>query len=263
MPYNDTKYSTLEETLKAVGKTVFVEFYYDFKDTSISTDVLAQKLYQNNPRAKSTNQNFRIARARHIFETGQQIEVLNIIIGSSRVDPTVRQIATTILEKERALQFSSAEFSEEQLFIATLNLQLPYSNETDFEYDNSPKPAKTGTDITTHKYPRSRSVAQRALAKANHLCECNASHLTFKRKSCDINYTEPHHLIPLHAAKDFPNIDLDREQNVVSLCSTCHNWLHYGNDVDSILQPLYEKRKNLLKAIGAEITYEQLRSYYI
>jgi Zn-finger protein len=69
-------------------------------------------------------------------------------------------------------------------------------------------------------------------------------------------------LIPLYAAKDFPDIDLDREQNVVSLCSNCHNWLHYGDDIDVILRPLYEKRKTLLKAIGADITYEQLKSYY-
>lgn len=100
MPYNDTKYSTIEETLKAVGKTVFVEFYYDFKDTSISTDVLAQKLYQNNPRAKSTNQNFRIARARHIFKTGQNLVVLKNIIDSDRVESTVRQKAKNILERE-------------------------------------------------------------------------------------------------------------------------------------------------------------------
>lgn len=263
MPYNDTKYSTIEETLKAVGKTVFVEFYYDFKDTSISTDVLAQKLYQNNPRAKSTNQNFRIARARHIFKTGQNLVVLKNIIDSDRVESTVRQKAKTILERELAAQVASSEIINEQQFIVTINHHIPYFDSTDLAYDNSLKPAKRETDIITHKYPRSRSVAQRALAKANHLCECNASHLTFKRKYCNINYTEPHHLIPLYAAKDYPEIDLDREQNVVSLCSTCHNWLHYGADVDTILRPLYEERKELLKAIGAQITYEQLRSYYL
>lgn len=263
MSNNDTKYSTTEETLKAVGKTAFVEFYYDFKDTSIATDILAKKIYENNPRAKSTNQNFRIARARHIFETEQHLVVLKNIIDSERVDFKVRQKAKNILERELATQIASSELISEKQFIATLNRQIPYFNNTNLEYNNSPKPAKPETDIVTHKYPRSRSVAQRALAKAHYLCECNANHLTFKRKNCNINYTEPHHLIPLHAAKDYPEIDLDREQNIVSLCSTCHNWLHYGNDVDSILRPLYNDRKELLKAIGAEITYEQLRSYYI
>ena len=92
--------------------------------------------------------------------------------------------------------------------------------------------------------------------------EVNKSHMTFKRKNCNNNYTEPHHLVPLFAAKDFPDIDLDREQNVISLCSNCHNWLHYGDDIDKVLKPLFELRKELLSAIGIKITYEQLKSYY-
>ncbi|MDD7731030.1 MAG: HNH endonuclease, partial [Eubacteriales bacterium] len=84
----------------------------------------------------------------------------------------------------------------------------------------------------------------------------------FTRRNSDKNYTEPHHIVPLSASADFPNVDLDREQNVVSLCSNCHNILHYGADFESILKPLYEKRKDLLKAIGVEISYEELKKYY-
>lgn len=40
MNYNDTKYINLEATLDAIGKATFVNFYYDFKDTEIPTDVL-------------------------------------------------------------------------------------------------------------------------------------------------------------------------------------------------------------------------------
>ena len=39
----DTKYEDLNKTLAAVGKAVFVNFYYDFKDFSISKDELAKK----------------------------------------------------------------------------------------------------------------------------------------------------------------------------------------------------------------------------
>lgn len=41
--YNDTKYGSLEETLNAIGKAAFVRFYYDFKDATIPTDILAEK----------------------------------------------------------------------------------------------------------------------------------------------------------------------------------------------------------------------------
>ena len=42
--YNDTKYGSLEETLNAIGKAAFVRFYYDFKDATIPTDILAEKI---------------------------------------------------------------------------------------------------------------------------------------------------------------------------------------------------------------------------
>lgn len=262
MEYRDTKYLNLVSTLNAIGKATFVNFYYEFKDASMPADELAEKIFRESPNARSNRQSFRIPRARHIFEIEKEIEALEMIIDSPRVDPAAREKAKVILEDEKRSQLNVEEFEKEQQFISKLNNSVPYQEETEVEYDNTPKPPKFGVDTTLHKYPRSKAVAQRALAKAVYLCECDASHSTFKRKNCSKNYTEPHHLIPLYAAKDFPDIDLDREQNVVSLCSNCHNWLHYGDDIDVILRPLYEKRKTLLKAIGADITYEQLKSYY-
>lgn len=262
MKYRDTKYLNLEATLNAIGKATFVNFYYDFKDTSMPADELSEKIFRESPNARSKKQSFRIPRARHVFETGKEIEALEIIINSTKVKPAARERAKIILEKEQLSQLKYSEYEKEQSFISKLNSIIPYMDEAEVEYENSPKPPKAGIDTISHKYPRSRAVAQRALAKAKYLCECDAKHPTFKRKNCTKNYTEPHHLIPLCAADDFSEIDLDREQNVVSLCSNCHKWLHYGDEIDIILRPLYERRKEFLRAIGADITYEQLKSYY-
>lgn len=263
MDYKDSKYLQIEETLKAVGKTTFIDFYYDFKDASITSRDLAHKIFTGNPRAKSDNQNFRIARARHIFEIGQEIQALEIIINSPRVAEEARKKAKEILIAERASKNNSLQFEREHQFISELNSATPYAEHANVEYENTPKPPKLGIDVVAHQYPRSKTVSQRALSKAQYLCECDPQHMTFKRKNCDKNYTEPHHLIPLSVAADFPEIDLDREQNIVSLCSNCHNWLHYGDGIDAILRPLYEQRKDLLKSIGADITYDQLKNYYI
>ena len=263
MDYKDSKYLQIEETLKAVGKTTFIDFYYDFKDTSVATRELAQKIFNRNPRAKSGNQNFRIARARHIFEIGQEIQALEIITNSPRVTEDARKRAKVILQVELASKNRMLQFEREQQFISELNSVAPYVEDAHVEYENTPKPPKMGIDVVSHQYPRSKTVSQRALSKAQYLCECDQQHVTFKRKNCDKNYTEPHHLIPLSAAADFPKIDLDREQNVVSLCSNCHNWLHYGDGIDAILRPLYEQRAEHLKAIGADITYDQLKTYYV
>ena len=105
----DTKYEDLNKTLAAVGKAVFVNFYYYFKDLSISKDELAQKILLENPGSKSESQNFRIPRARHIFELGQEKEALRIIIESKRVDPKAREKAKEILAKENIRESSAWE----------------------------------------------------------------------------------------------------------------------------------------------------------
>ena len=116
--------------------------------------------------------------------------------------------------------------------------------------------------MSAYAYPRSKKVANNALKHAHYLCEVDASHMVFVRKNSDKNYTEPHHIVPLSAQEDFPEANLDREQNVVSLCSHCHNLLHYGADIDPVLLPVYTERKELLEKIGVVVSYEELKKYY-
>lgn len=262
MSQKDTKYSDLETTLKAVGKAVFVRFYYDFKDASIPIDELSQKIYRENPRAKSSQQRFRIFRARHIFSEEKQIEALKIIISSSHVDDTSRDLAKDILQKEQNSSLFEIETSDENTMINKINRDFAYNEIETIQYDNYPRPPKPLATTTLTQYPRDKQVAVNALTMAKHLCEVDSNHFVFRRKNATTTYTEPHHLVPLFAQKFFPDVNLDREQNVVSLCSNCHNNLHYGADIDEILKPLYEMRKDLLQKIGIDISYEQLKNYY-
>lgn len=262
MTFGDTKYESLEKTLKAVGKATFVRFFYDFKDTRISEKEVAEKIYKHSPTARSEQQRFRVPRARHIFALGQELDALELIIKSSRVDSEAIQLAKEILQKEKVLLNNSKD-GEDVEFANFLNKDLVYSCPIEFEYDNTPRAPKAAKTMSTKRYYRSPTVSKNALSKANFLCEVDPQHRVFVRKNSNINYTEPHHLVPLFASKNFPGVDLDREQNVVSLCSECHNWLHYGADVDQILKPLYDQRKELLEAIGIFITYEELREFYL
>lgn len=265
MTSGDTKYADLNTNLSAVGKAVFVNFYYDFKDTSLSDEDLAQKIFTQNPTSRSSNQNFRIPRARHIFKSGLQIDALKIIISSDRVDFNARNKARQILAQEiQSLQYA-IEGREERVFLAEFNqnvICLPSGADVPFTYDNTPRPPRAPRSNTSSQYSRDRIVSENALRLANHMCEADNSHFVFRRKNGNTNYTEPHHLVPLSASKDFPDVDLDREQNVVSLCSNCHNLLHYGADIDGLLTLLYNQRKELLAAVGIVLTYDQLRKYY-
>lgn len=126
------------------------------------------------------------------------------------------------------------------------------------------KPKNKPKEITNRLgsyYVRNPLVARNALIDAKHCCEYNPIHLTFKRKNCDENYTEPHHLIPMCFQKNF-NTSLDVEANIVSLCSTCHNQIHYGKGAEEIIKALFLKRKDRLKKAGIEIEEIQLLAMY-
>lgn len=96
---------------------------------------------------------------------------------------------------------------------------------------------------------RDSKKAKKALARAAFLCEYDKEHKLFKRRNQDVNYTEPHHLIPLQFDSLFKN-SLDVEANIVSLCSYCHDLIHYGDGAEVIIRDLWEQRKDELIAAG-------------
>lgn len=118
--------------------------------------------------------------------------------------------------------------------------------------------SKTGREIPKRDPQR----AADALIRADFVCEFDSSDRTFLRKNGN-PYTEPHHLIPISKYRDFA-YSVDVMENIVSLCSHCHNLLHYGRFEDKvpILEKLYEERKDALHACGLDLTLEQLKSYY-
>lgn len=114
--------------------------------------------------------------------------------------------------------------------------------------------------------PKPKRDAQRAanaLQNADYKCEYDETDRTFLRKNGK-PYTEPHHLIPISRYVDF-KCSVDVEENIVSLCSHCHNLLHYGRMVDKekILKKLYNDRIAMLKKAGLDLPFAQLKSYYL
>ena len=124
-------------------------------------------------------------------------------------------------------------------------------------------PIPRPTPLNTHQtvYPRNRKTAVNALKKANFLCECGASHPSFVRRGTNTYYCEPHHLVPMRYQGAFEN-SLDREENIVSLCSNCHNQIHYGEGAKELITKLYSQRKEALEQIGITIDLATLLSMY-
>lgn len=75
---------------------------------------------------------------------------------------------------------------------------------------------------------------------------------------------EGHHFIPMSAQADFNDINLDRTENIATLCPNCHRAIHYGNDQErfNVLKKLYNMKIANLIEIGIEISLEELFNRY-
>ena len=124
-------------------------------------------------------------------------------------------------------------------------------------YSGIAKPKPEGRKL----YARNPQTAVNALTLASYKCEIDGNHYTFIRKKNNKPYTEPHHLVPMAFSERF-DVSLDVEENIVSLCSNCHNLLHYGRDAKELLNILYQKRKNMLANVGIDIDIDDLYEMY-
>ena len=88
-----------------------------------------------------------------------------------------------------------------------------------------PTPTKTKNGI---KYTTNSRISKTALQIAGFECAVDSSHKTFISK-LGKQYMEAHHFVPMSAQKDF-EINIDRIENIVSLCPVCHSAIHLGND---------------------------------
>jgi 5-methylcytosine-specific restriction endonuclease McrA len=127
-----------------------------------------------------------------------------------------------------------------------------YQNFNDAINAGNRKPVKSQCGATGYDYVTDPKIGKTVIANAHYLCEyatlIGAKHPTFLVTN-NTFYLEAHHLIPMKAQKDFPNQNLDRVENIVALCPTCHRAVHYGTPSEKrkILEPLYKQRISSLK----------------
>ena len=157
------------------------------------------------------------------------------------------------MEKQNLVEIDDNSYNE----LIDLNIDVT----TAVDILDSPKAKYNKSRNQVNLEIRDLSVAFNSLKMANYLCEYDRNHPVFLRKSSPVNYTEGHHLIPLKAQSSF-DINLDVEANVVSLCSNCHNQIHYGKDYEVILKKLFNDRKTRLEKCGISISFEDLKKYY-
>lgn len=124
-----------------------------------------------------------------------------------------------------------------------------------------------GTYVTgnSERFKREPKRARNAIANAKYKCEVDGAHKFFMSNKTGFNYVEAHHLIPIEYTEIFRGINIDVEENIISLCPVCHKKLHHGvlRDKLDMLKELYEERKEKLRKKGIDIAYEELMSFYL
>ena len=152
------------------------------------------------------------------------------------------------------------DFEDECLMSELRSIDLSVNRE--FKYLMKPREKQLAKTVGKYSiYRRNKEIAFNALLKANFECEIDSSHKSFISKRSNKKYMEVHHLIPLAYADEF-EYSLDVEENIVSLCSNCHNQIHYGKDSNKLIEILYNDRKDFLKLVGLDITLEELLKMY-
>lgn len=120
----------------------------------------------------------------------------------------------------------------------------------------------------TSSYKKDPKIAKTVLKEKNYKCEyaslCGIEHKTFITKT-GVEFQEGHHLIPMKAQKDFDE-NLDRPENIISLCPVCHRAIHNACKTEKIkiLEALYKERIKKLEECNINISFEDLfNKYYL
>lgn len=150
-------------------------------------------------------------------------------------------------------------YSDEELLTAINQIDFPKQDDT--IYHGKKAKSKPVYQNGRKEFRRDDVTAIHALGNANYQCEIDSDHKTFIRKNSNIPYTEPHHLVPMKYADDFTS-SIDVAENIVSLCSSCHNQIHYGKGYEQMIKTLFRQRRELLTAAEINVTYEQLLAMY-
>lgn len=135
------------------------------------------------------------------------------------------------------------------------------ANENVLEQLNNRKPKLQS--LSKINYVTNRRIRETVFKKNNYNCFFDKTHKTFLRFD-GTQFMEGHHIIPMKAQKDFKNVNIDREENILCICPNCHRKIHQSIDTEKkeILKKVYEyKKKELFKA-NLKISFHDLFNKY-
>ncbi len=189
----------------------------------------------------------------------KRLKALNIYNNEKQMLEDNFSVNNDEIEVFESLLDSVEDFHENKIRKATVldvnSLTLENLNNRTPESINTKNGRKFKTD------PR---IIKTANKMNNYTCVINKEHPTFVLSN-ETKYIEGHHIIPMCAQKDFEE-NLDRIENIATLCPLCHKAIHYANKTykQELLSIIFNCDKQLeLEKLGIKISLEDLlKKYY-
>lgn len=120
-----------------------------------------------------------------------------------------------------------------------------------------------GISSGSKKYKTNSRISKTVLENESYQCQVDPTHMTFYTKK-EIIFSEAHHLIPMSFQESHLPINIDRKENIVSLCPTCHRAVHLGriDEKEKRLKILFKNKTKGLNKVGLKLTFEDLIKLY-
>lgn len=172
---------------------------------------------------------------------------------------------TDKIEKEISKRFELKSRKKLESLLMDENYQNNVENSIRL-YDSKIEESKGKyTTKSRERFKRDALRGKNSIIKAEYKCEVDRKHEFFISNVTGENYVEAHHLVPMEYSDLFDRVNIDVEENIISLCVVCHKKLHHGNldDIIPIITKLYNERNEVLEKKGIIITLEELINLYI
>ena len=189
---------TVDDYLRSIGKKCFIDYYELFQDFNIDRQTLINKLKKENLSPASCDT--KASAGRQIFIKNLEIQALQNIINSKKLNNSIKEKAQSLLNKEKIKIIYPDDIEDKDLF----------------------EGAKK--QITVNAYERSSQARKECIE--HYGSKCSICKFDFEKTYGEIgeNFIHVHHIKPLYEIDE--KYKINPIEDLRPVCPNCHAMLH-------------------------------------
>ena len=189
---------TVDDYLRSVGKKCFIDYYELFQDFNIDRQSLINELKKENLSPASCNT--KASDGRQIFIKNLEVEALQNIIHSRRLDNSTKEKAKKLLNKDKTIIIYPDDIDDKNLFEGTKK------------------------QVIVNAYERNPKARQECIDKYGYNCIICGFNFEKAYGGIGKKFIHVHHIKPLSEIKE--EYKVDPIEDLRPVCPNCHAMLH-------------------------------------